>query len=68
MWRMAAREQFIVNLKCRTCGRAGTATMSQPKSFDKDRGTYETKPEWVPDDFRAKGSDIVCAKCGYTAL
>ena len=65
-WRMA-REKYELPLKCPKCGRAGRARMSDRKSY-KIEPDYDTKVESVPEGFEKRGADVVCSKCGESAL
>lgn len=57
------RETFGTIVECKSCGRSGTAKLSEFENPVWARNELDTRPEETPKGFDVKGRQIVCKGC-----
>jgi len=72
---MTARDKFVANLKCPSCGRTGVAKLSELDGYSYAFGDKSTTVEFLPEGFKIvdqKSSlasiDLYCDQCDVSAI
>ncbi len=73
-WAMSRRDRWLQDFRCPECGREGTAQMSDD-ALPPIQSDYHAKADYLPDGFatvkresKVGSIDIVCVRCGVSAL